>query len=110
MPLSDCPDSERKDNISDFSDTVRKVSTHSIIPHVKQLDKTVSMQDIRRNSNSLLFPKISERTKSLILVGKRIARFCKKCLFISAWEKWVIFDLESKRQEIRKMSGKIKKA
>ena len=63
MPLSDCPDSERKDNISDFSDTVRKASTHSIFPQVKSLEKTVSMQDIKKSSKSLIFPKISERTK-----------------------------------------------
>lgn len=110
MPLSDCPDSERKDNISDFSDTVRKASTHSIFPQVKSLEKTVSMQDIKKSSKSLIFPKISERTKQLILVGKRMARFCRKCMYISAWEKWVIFNLESRRQEIRRMSSNLKKA
>lgn len=64
----------------------------------------------KRNSVSMMLPRISEKTKVLIKLGKKMAHFCRKCFFIGAWQKWRIFVLESRRLDMLEMNAKIKEA
>ncbi len=80
------------------------------IPQVKTLEKTISMQDIKESQSSRVFPRVTDKTKQLIRLGKKMGRFCRKCFLISAWEKWLIFKIESRRRELKRHNTLLLKA